>query len=248
MDNKTFREDEFPYQTLEQFGLTQEMVEDLPMAVLDDLRNGRRSPVLPIRVTDDDGDTIRCRSRLAFCRQEDDSVDVLFFPQLLRCNLDQYSQEEHDALLSGKAIVSTSPDDGTTKCFVQIDHETNQVIYVPTPVIGRNLRTLMDNFRLSSSEIVVIQDGDPLSFMEGDEMVTAGIDLREKTGIRICTGDAQKWKDAQAERLDRYSFGIFGCWVQADNGELSYIHESDYTQEIWDEQSKVIARNSSMKR
>ena len=44
--------DELPFPTLERFGLTREMIEDLPMRVLEDICNGRHSPVLPVRVTD----------------------------------------------------------------------------------------------------------------------------------------------------------------------------------------------------
>lgn len=42
-----FEFDELPFQTLAHFGLTQEMIEDLPMHVLDELCEGRHSPVLP---------------------------------------------------------------------------------------------------------------------------------------------------------------------------------------------------------
>lgn len=47
--------DELPFPTLERFGLTREMIEDLPMRVLDDICDGRHSPVLPVRVTDERG-------------------------------------------------------------------------------------------------------------------------------------------------------------------------------------------------
>ena len=40
--------DELPFPTLERFGLTREMIEDLPMRVLDDICDGRHSPVLPV--------------------------------------------------------------------------------------------------------------------------------------------------------------------------------------------------------
>jgi hypothetical protein len=39
-----FEESEIPYGTLERFGLTQDMVEDLPVDVLQNIHNGRRSP------------------------------------------------------------------------------------------------------------------------------------------------------------------------------------------------------------
>ena len=50
-----FEESEIPYGTLERFGLTQEMIEHLPVDVLQNLYNGRRSPVLPISIITEDG-------------------------------------------------------------------------------------------------------------------------------------------------------------------------------------------------
>ena len=52
MKKAHFEFEEIPFSTLARFGLTQEMIEDLPMHVLDDIYNGRHSPVLPVRVTD----------------------------------------------------------------------------------------------------------------------------------------------------------------------------------------------------
>lgn len=40
-----FEEGEIPYGALEKFGLSHEMIEDLPMHVLEDIWNGRQSPV-----------------------------------------------------------------------------------------------------------------------------------------------------------------------------------------------------------
>lgn len=248
MEYKAFKEEEIPYGILSQYGLTQEMIEDLPMHVIDAILDGRRTPVLPIRIKDDSGNVITSRTRFMLCRQDDGDVDVLFYPQLQHCDIGQYSKEQQDALREGKAIVAQSPDDGTTKCFVQIDMDTNQVMYVPTPVIGRNLRSLMDSFRLTSAEIQMVQDGEPVTFLESDEMVTAGIDLNERTGIRMCTGDVGRWRSQQSTMLDKYNFGIFGCWIRDDNGDLNHVNEEDYTDEIWEEQKKVISKNSGMKR
>ena len=108
--------------------------------------------------------------------------------------------------------------------------------------------SLMDSFRLTSAEIQMVQDGEPVTFMESDEMVTAGIDLNERTGIRMCTGDVGRWRSQQSTMLDKYNFGIFGCWIRDDNGDLNHVNEEDYTDEIWEEQKKVISKNSGMKR
>ena len=50
MNTVRFELIELPYPTLARFGLTQEMIEDLPMRVLDEICDGRHSPVLPVRV------------------------------------------------------------------------------------------------------------------------------------------------------------------------------------------------------
>ena len=62
MNTVRFELTELPYPTLARFGLTQEMIEDLPMRVLDEICDGRHSPVLPVRVRDEKGELIESRS------------------------------------------------------------------------------------------------------------------------------------------------------------------------------------------
>ena len=72
MNTVRFELIELPYPTLARFGLTQEMIEDLPMRVLDEICDGRHSPVLPVRVRDEKGELIESRSRFALVRRDDD--------------------------------------------------------------------------------------------------------------------------------------------------------------------------------
>ena len=92
MKTARFEFDELPFQTLARFGLTQEMIEDLPMRVLDELCEGRHSPVLPVRVSDENGKTVESRTRLVFYRMENGQVDVLFYPVLKSSPLDRYDR------------------------------------------------------------------------------------------------------------------------------------------------------------
>ena len=75
MKQVRFEFEELPYETLSQFGLTQEMIEDLPMHILEELSHGRHSPVLPIKVNDDNGNTVTDRSR---CRVLPGAEEILF--------------------------------------------------------------------------------------------------------------------------------------------------------------------------
>ena len=249
MSRYKFKEDEVPYAILEQFGLTQEMIEDLPADVYTDILNGRLSPVLPISVKDKKGRPVSARARFKLVRDADDEADIVFHPRLVHCDLNLYTYEEQEALRSGKAIISHAPDYEDAKCFVQIDSGTNQVIYVPTPVIGKNISHLMDIFDFSSKEIGALQSGEILTLSEDAEDISMGIDLTEKSGIRLTLGSREKWlKEKGESTMGRFSFGIYGCWVKDSEGNLDYVHEQDYTDEIWAEQEKAIARNSGLKR
>ena len=240
-----FEFDELPFQTLARFGLTQEMIEDLPMHVLDELCEGRHSPVLPVRVSDENGETAESRTRLAFYRMENGQVDVLFYPALKSSPLERYDQEQQKQLLAGKAILADalSEDGRHTKVFVQIDPGTKQVMSVPTPIIGRNLQVLAEDLHLGTAEINGLQHGEPLTLVVDDEPVTVGIDLHAATGIRFCAGDEQKWREQSKREWDKYTFGVYGCWVMDDEGKLNYVPEEKYTEELWNEQKKSAERN-----
>ena len=219
--------DELPFPTLERFGLTREMIEDLPMRVLDDICDGRHSPVLPVRVTDEHGGQIESRSRFAFIRMDNGQVDVVFYPALKSSPLERYDEAQQKQLLDGKAIVADveMADGRSSKAFVQIDTETKQVMYVPTPIIARNLKVLAEVMRLGAVEVNGMQHGEPLTVVVDGESATVGIDLHAKS----------EW--------DKYTFGCYGCWIMDDDGNLDYVSEEDYTEELWNEQKKSGERN-----
>ena len=136
-------------------------------------------------------------------------------------------------------------DDGRkVKAFLQLDPETNEVLAVPTPVIGRNLQVLVNEIGLTVAETNCIQNGEVLTIAQEEEQVSVGIDLNSPTGLRFEKGGEKRWKEGGARQWNKYSVGLFGCWMM-DDGELSYIQEEEYTEEIWDEIEKQ--RNNRMK-
>ena len=112
------------------------------MQTLEEISHGMHSPVLPIKVKDENGNTVTERGRFAFVRKENGEADVIFFPVLKKSPLEKYNEEQKKLLQAGKTILadSVTADGRKTKVFVQIDIETNQVISVPTQVIARNLQ------------------------------------------------------------------------------------------------------------
>ncbi len=236
MKAQQFGEEEIPYQDLAEFGLTHEMIEDLPVAVLDDIKDGRVTPVLPIKVKSDAEHSVAAKSRFSLTRT-DSGVAAIFYPVLEHAPIEQFNEEQQSLLNEGKAIMAEINRDGEgVMSFVQIDDATKQVMSVPSPVIGRNLQVLAEEVSLSSAELNVIQNGDPLTILIEDSEVTIGIDLlNSKTGIRIEDGDSQKWKASAKRDWDKYTFGVYGCWMADENGDLSYVPEEQYTDELWNE-------------
>ena len=55
------------------------------------------------------------------------------------------------------------------------------------------------------------------------------------TGILVCVGDGVQWKQETKREWDKFNFGCFGCWVADGEGGLDYVHEDDYTEEMWNE-------------
>ncbi|WP_290060539.1 DUF4099 domain-containing protein [Bacteroides acidifaciens] len=245
MKKVQFEFEELPFPALERFGLTREMIEDLPMHVLDDICNGRHSPVLPVRITDENSERIESRSRFAIIRMNNGQADVVFYPALKSSPLERYDEAQQKQLLAGKAIVADveMADGRSSKAFVQIDAGTKQVMYVPTPIIARNLKVLAEVMRLGAVEINGMQHGEPLTVVVDGEPATVGIDLHAKTGIRFCSGDAQQWRNQPKREWDKYTFGCYGCWIMDDDGNLDYVSEEDYTEEMWNEQKKSGERN-----
>lgn len=259
---------EIPYGILETFGLTRNMIDDLPMDVLSQILSGRRSPVLPVKVEGENGEKVRSRARFSLIYGEGGGVDVVFHPvfqpigeKMCMVTRDSstgkeklevvdtravYSDAVVEGLKAGRVVMDyvTANDGRKVKSFLQLDPETNEVLAVPTAVIGRNLHTLVNEFGLTVAETNCIQNGEILTISQGDEPVSVGLDLNSPTGLRFEKGGEKRWKEGGARQWNKYSVGVFGCWVM-DDGELSYMAEEEYTEEIWDEIEKQ--RNNRVK-
>lgn len=244
MTHKKFHRDEYPFDVLGEFGLTENMIYDLPDYIHDKIEMGGMSPLLPISIRQPFGFT-HCYAK--FCLVEvEDGVDVMFAPKLKEINLSNFLKQERDLLLAGRVIVSeveeaVTLEDGTEekekiKAFVQIDKETNSVVYTPTQIIGRNLRTITNEFEIPDDAIRGFWKGELVTIETTGDMgktasITIGIDLLSDKGVVLVPGDAVQWNKIVHKAMPEYTFGNDGCWVNR-HGMLSYVPEDDFTQDI----------------
>lgn len=251
MQEKRFHREDYPLDILSEFGLTEEMIYDLPDFVHENIEMGGKSPLLPITIQQPFGET---RLYAKFCLFETgNGMDVLFFPKLKSINLDQFAEHDKKLLLAGKVIVADIEDrkddaDGEEpriiKAFVQIDKDTNDVLYTPTQVIGRNLSAIAGEYDLDGeqlqrfwkSELVTITETNDQGI---DEPITIGVDLFTDKGVIVIPGTADLWENIVRRTMPEYSFGNDGCWVNR-HGQLQYVPDEEFTKEIYD----VLNRNA----
>lgn len=244
MQEKKFHRDDYPIEILAEFGLTEEMIYDLPDFVHQTIEMGGKSPLLPIRIEQPFGET---HAYAKFCLTDtDNGIDVLFFPKLKSINLDQFTELEKKMLLEGKVIVADIADGKSEesdepqliKAFVQIDKDTNDVVYTPTQTIGRNLSAVAREYALEGMELQQFWVGKLVTVQEsngqgGTEHVTIGIDLFTDKGVVVIPGTAGQWERTVRRAMPEYSFGNDGCWVNR-RGELHYVPENEFTKDILD--------------
>ena len=204
-----FTQQEIPYGILQKFGLTQEMIDDLPGNVMRRFLSSRPTPVLPVVTENTEGQKVKSFARISLVRLADGTVDVCFAPQWEDEDLSKFTPEQQEILKNGGVTTAMMP--GKGRCFVQFDDTINQVMAVPVTIINQNISILTRTF-----------------------------------GVRIADGDIITWQeDAKADRLPRYNFGIFGCWLADDDNVLSYVAEDDFGPELLAEQKRAGAANAA---
>ena len=257
MEEKRFHREEYPLDILAEFGLTEEMIYDLPEFVHETIERGGKSPLLPITIEQPFGVT---HAYAKFCLVEtEEGLDVMFSPKLKSADLDAFTEQQRQFLLSGKVIVAEVNDTVITnegveeqqriKAFVQLDRDTNGVIYTPTQVIGRNLHSVATEYELSGDDLQSFWNGGLVTLYEENhkgqqEPVTIGVDLFSDKGVIIVPGTAAKWESTVRRVMPKYSFGNDGCWVNKE-GRLTYVPEDDFTKDILDELERI-AKQSGM--
>lgn len=244
IEKLNFEENEIPFQTLTRFGLTEDMISDLPQHIYQQLLYGQRSPMLPIEVSSEDGTIIRSKARIQLMRNND-NVDVVFFPQLRKSKLKKFDEGQRNSLLKGKVItadVRTGNETGSpkgVKCFVQIDPSTRQVLYVPTYVVAKNIEIVSDIANLSSDNLQRIFDGDVVTFDVNEKPYTIGINLLSDFAVHLYDGDKQAWQQSIDYAIGKYNFALNGCWINEGTDGMRYVKEEDYDDSLNKEMERI---------
>ena len=249
MNFQNFTETDIPYEILAEFGLTQNMIDDLPQSVMLAFLSGRTTPVLPIKIKDFEGKFRTTNARVGLTRKQDEDgqsfVDVIFVPIWDDKDLSEFGDYERQQLMMGNVVLTT--DNNNESIYAQFDECINQVMAVPADLIKHNLDTLIDTVKISVSDREALYEGKIVEVNdENNEPVSFGIDLLSPQCFRVTSGDALAWKqEKEYNLLNEYNFGIYGCWKRDEKNHLSYIPEEEYTESMLDEMSRAGLQNAA---
>ncbi len=231
MNFERFTRQEIPYDVLQKFGLSQIMIDDLPENVTKRFLAGRATPVLPIVTENAEGDKVQSHARISLVRLTDGNVDVCFAPQWEDEDLQIFTKEQQEKLMLGEVTIADMP--GKGNCYIQYDNTISQVMAVPVDIILQNISLLTRSYAISDDTRERLKNGGIIEMEINHIILSAGIDLNETTGIRIANGDTYTWQeDARTDRLPKYNFGIYGCWIADDENVLTYVADDDFTEEM----------------
>lgn len=237
-------EQDIPYEMLAQFGLTQEMIDDLPSPIMARLLAQEPTPALPLTIVNDDGETVRSHSRIILGKNETGEIELTFMPDAEEDEAEGYDEAHLQAMKDGEVVVTDIP--GRGKCFAQYDASTGQVVSVPYAIVNQNISVMVAQMNLDWGYMEQLNNGKPVCYSNNKGMVTLGVDLMDDTCIRISKGDVACWKEeANIYQLPRYSFGLYGCWVNDEENHLSYIKDDDYTPDMENELKRKGAQQAA---
>lgn len=248
-----FLEKEFPYEDLNKVGLTREMIDDLPSKVINDLKEGLLSPLILLEVKVKENETAFFSARFSFQRLPSGKVAAIFYPKLkrLRSKKLTFTDKEREDLLAGKTLILPGddekgpfaferrkgkfPTEKDVDCYIQTDPFTGTIIALPKALIERNLSILENDLYLTTLEKDALRRGQLIKVMDSLDIYTIGVDLTQKDGIRIEKGDEASWYTARSrvEGIPKYNYGINGCWIKGIRGQIDYVSEESYTEEMW---------------
>ena len=143
MNIQRIEENEIPYEELSKFGLTQEMIDDLPEPIMNKLLGGMRTPLLPINQVDGDGVIHKDFARIRLVK-EGEQVHPMFLPVKNQGNLEYFPGKQKEALEKGKVLKVILPSNNSWN-YVQLDSATNSIISVKSNLVDNNLSLLANN-------------------------------------------------------------------------------------------------------
>lgn len=245
MKEPLFYLEEIPFESLKKLGISSEMVQDMPEAVLEDLLAGYNTPLIAVKAETNYGN-VTASARFRLVRDEDGTARLRVTLKQRAADIKEFTEEQREALKRGKTVLANVTTrkqnaDGTVEdtkelCFVQLDPMTNTLITTPSEQLCKTIKSISTVLNLDNEAVKTLIEGEQIQMTVDPEAkestIQMKVDLQSPTGLSY--KDRQQtigYGFEEENRQRRYTFGTDGCWVN-DKGVLGYVEEKDFTEDI----------------
>jgi hypothetical protein len=176
------------WKLFEPFGFSEHDFYTLPKEDLEMLCMGQTTSLLPLRLTNSDGETVERLARLGFVRKPDGNVEVKAYPQYDEIQTGDLDLSKRDIeRLKRQGVIYTEAviDGQRNRCFVQLDPLTNCLLYARADDIGRLIPTDIHGTELTRIQRDKIRQGKSVEVKVGNQTYVVGIDLEKRNGFKV---------------------------------------------------------------
>ena len=138
MNIQRIEENEIPYEELGKFGLTQEMIDDLPEAIMNRLLSGEKTPLLSSSKNDSKDNPMK--ATIWMSREENGVVTGFDRPYDNVRDYSDFSKSQQKTLLSGGVVLTELK--GQPSSYYQMDEDTNRILSCPADCLMNNFNGL----------------------------------------------------------------------------------------------------------
>lgn len=121
---RKFTENEIPYEDFERMGFSQEMIDDLPEAIMNRLLSGEKTPLLSSSKNDSNDNPMK--ATIWMSREENGVVTGFYRPYDNVRDYSDFSKSQQKTLLSGGVVLTELK--GQPSSFYQMDEDLSQKV------------------------------------------------------------------------------------------------------------------------
>ena len=175
------------YKLFEPYGITQE--DFLRMPAEDHLRlmRGEMTSLMTLKMKNGEGEDTVQRARLGLVQGEN-GVELRVYPQTDRIEKGELKLSKRDLQKleeEGFVYAEMRIRGKRNRYFVQVDRETNSLLYAKADDISQNIPMDIVGATLTKEQRDTIRDGQPVTFEANGKKYSIWIDLQFEGGIRL---------------------------------------------------------------
>ena len=180
---------EATFRLFEPFGISEGEFLSLPNEEYARLMDGRLTSMLPVRIKNEQGETVEQMARLGLKRGQDGTIQTRVYPHYSTIQAGDLclSKRELRRFERGEKVIYAEVKirgGGRNRYFIQLDPLTNCLMYAKADDVGKYIPTDIFGTELTREQRDKIWEGKKVEVIANDHTYVVGVDLETATGFK----------------------------------------------------------------